>query len=248
MITRDKIIIGSTAIRYHFPDFNREPKDLDYVVRNTTGFNTTRGVEYLPNPILFKYEDGEYLSPDLLLTLKMSHLFWDINWDKHLFDVQFLLDKGCEYNPDVLNHLIEYWMKNNPTQRRSDLVMSKDDFFDNAINNDSKYDHDFLHTIINPKPTYKKVLRDGADVDVDENKWNMLSHEDKKNIIFEEVYIMAYERYRDFGFKRAYGRMLKKYLMLHAPRYVAIFGILNYKEIYKPEYNFVDKINNNLNK
>jgi len=242
-----KIIIGSTAIRHWFPDFNRDPKDLDYAVESTEGFKTSREIEYVPNPIIFKYEDGEYLKPDLLLTLKMSHLFWDINWEKHIFDVQFLLGKGCKYNPELFEELVAYWTVHHPNERRSKLDMTKEDFFNNAINSDAEHEHDYLHTLINPSPTYKKVLKDGADVDVDEEKWNELSHEDKKAIIYEEVYIMAYERYRKvLKFRSAYAKMLKKYLMLHAPRYVAMFGIMNHREIHKPEYDFVKKINESL--
>ena len=91
------LIIGSTAMRHHFPDFNRSPKDLDIAVEDSSSFTSTKGVEYLGNPILFKYvpEGQEYIDPNMLLSLKMSHLFFDINWAKHMWDVQFLLNKGC---------------------------------------------------------------------------------------------------------------------------------------------------------
>ena len=93
------LIIGSTAMKYHFPDFNREPKDIDIAVEQSDNLKSTREVEYLENPIIFKYipEGQEYIDPDMLLTLKMSHLFFNINWDKHMWDVQFLLKKGCKY-------------------------------------------------------------------------------------------------------------------------------------------------------
>lgn len=38
-----KVIIGSSSIKHYFPDFKREPKDLDYVV-DTDIKNTSPGV------------------------------------------------------------------------------------------------------------------------------------------------------------------------------------------------------------
>ena len=39
------LIIGSTAIKNYFPDFNRTPKDLDYAVEDSTEFRNANGVE-----------------------------------------------------------------------------------------------------------------------------------------------------------------------------------------------------------
>ena len=78
------ILVGSTAIKHHFPSFKREPKDIDYIV--AVPMPRQKGVEYLVNPVLCGYE-GEVLSPDLLYTLKASHLFLDIQWAKHEVNV-----------------------------------------------------------------------------------------------------------------------------------------------------------------
>ena len=88
------IIIGSTAIKHYFPDFPREPKDLDFAVMPGEKFEKKGGVEYLENSVIHKYQDQGYLKPELMISLKASHMFWDNNWDKHLFDIQFLLKKG----------------------------------------------------------------------------------------------------------------------------------------------------------
>ena len=53
-------------------------------------------IETLSNPILLQFcknnlfQISPYLNPDILYTLKMSHMFWDINWEKHMFDIHFL--------------------------------------------------------------------------------------------------------------------------------------------------------------
>jgi len=55
------IIIGSSAIKHHYPDFNREPKDIDVV---KTSLNEElplfdKRVEILTNPVLVKYFSHE---------------------------------------------------------------------------------------------------------------------------------------------------------------------------------------------
>lgn len=241
----NKIIIGSTAMKYHFSDFNRVPKDLDYAVLNSKEFKQSREIEYLENPILFKYTNEEYIPPNMLLTLKISHLFWDINWDKHLWDIQFLLKKGCIIQMDLFNDLLQYWKDTKEKVRRSDLMMSKEDFFSNAINYD-EHEHDHLHTLLNPIPMYTRILADGAEVELDESKFIKLSHEDKCAVVFEETAVMAYERYKKSNYNVAFIRMLKKCIMQHFPIYIAIFAIENYIELHKPKYNFIETITNGL--
>src|SRR6188768_1330935 len=102
------ILIGSHAIKHWFPDFKRIPKDIDYVVLKERK-NSIKGVEYLVNPILIEYYKEEIAEPNTLYTLKMSHIFWDINWSKHLYDLQFLKDKGCILDKELFYKLYEYW-------------------------------------------------------------------------------------------------------------------------------------------
>lgn len=49
------IIIGSVAIRYWYPDFNRLPKDIDYAVISSKQYKSTRSTEYQ----YFKVEQDE---------------------------------------------------------------------------------------------------------------------------------------------------------------------------------------------
>jgi hypothetical protein len=48
------ILIGSKAIKHHYPDFPRTPKDTDYAVGvDERGlYPYIKGMEFLPNPIL----------------------------------------------------------------------------------------------------------------------------------------------------------------------------------------------------
>ena len=92
------IIIGSTAIKFWYPDFKREPKDLDLILYEGEEIpkeflEKYNKIETLSNPILLQFcknnlfQISPYLNPDILYTLKMSHMFWDINWEKHMFDI-----------------------------------------------------------------------------------------------------------------------------------------------------------------
>lgn len=236
------ILIGSAAIKEYYEDFPRNPKDLDYAVPNPVT-NNQKGVEYLYNPVLFE-KNITKLSENQLLTLKASHLFWDINWDKHMFDCQFLIKKGHRIEKDLFYQLYEFWNKFHGKNKRSELDMTSDEFFNNAVT--CPYEHDWLHSLLKETPTYTKVLKDGAEVDVSEEKFNSLKFEEKCNLVREEIYVMAFERNFHNDYRHRYGRMLKKFIMNHAPLWEAIFIIENYLSLYKPEFNYLEFLNNKI--
>jgi len=234
------ILIGSSAIKHHYPDFKRIPKDHDYAVSTKT--KSTKSIEYLYNPIIGDKEG--IASPDLLYTLKISHVIgWDINWDKHMFDIQFLKNKGCKLDYDLFQKLYEFWNINNGFNNRSDLNMTSEEFFNNAL----KTPHDYYHTLLNPYPIYQKILKDGAQVDVCQDKFNKLSFDEKCDLVREEVMVMAYERYKNYHYMKAYIMMLKKFIISHAPIWEAIFIIENFITLHKPKFNYIETINKKLN-
>jgi hypothetical protein len=255
------LIIGSTALKHWYPYDNiREPKDIDFVTNDKNLKSQQSLVEFLYNPVLYEERfkkywheveiDGikkNYINPTGLLTLKISHLFWDINWKKHMWDVQFLLDKCITYDIELLNELIKFWDDYLPKIRRSNLIMNKKDFFTNAINYDEG-EHDFLHTLINSTPMYTKLLADGKEVELEESKFHSLKFKEKLNVVREEVYVMAYERFKDVHHVVAYRKMLDKFIMIHAPQYIALFAIENYKELLTPNINFIKQIEDGLQK
>lgn len=233
------ILIGSSAIKHFFPDFPREPKDVDYIGEG----KSTQGVEYLSNPI-FKDYPHDVMLPNDIYTLKASHLFWDINWNKHIFDIQWLKAKGCLINVPLFYRLYDHWNTIHSTNTRSDLKMTATDFFDNAVK--CPVDHDYLHTLISYIPTYTKVLKDGEEVEVSEEKFNLLSHEEKLSLVREEIYVMAYERLNNRHYASAYIWMIKKFIISHAPIWEAIFIIENYTELSKPQFNYVQQLNSKI--
>ena len=238
------MLIGSMAMRHWFPDFNRKPKDTDYAVSLDISSND-KNIEYLYNPVLdylYHCDENDVIFPEILLTLKMSHIFWNINFDKHMWDIQFLLDKGIKYDKELLLRLYDFWEKYLPQVRRSNLKMTSKDFFNNAIKSEIPHDdlHELLikHEYFNQKvPTYSLILKDGEEVEPDENKFNKLTYEQKFNLVIEEVCVMDYERYKELLFPQGYVTMLKKFLRDHAPMWEKLFIIENWKELIKPKFN-----------
>ena len=186
------LLIGSAAIKYWFPDFPRTPKDLDFIGSPSWDGQTiydhaldivdfTLRKEYHTNEVFRDYvTHNNIMRPNDLYTLKISHMFWDIKWEKHMFDIQFLKSKGCKLDRELFDKLYDYWNVVHGKNKRSDLKMSAKDFFDNAL---KEYNHDQLHELLTPVPMYKKVLKDGAEVEVDENKYNQLTYEEKLDIL-----------------------------------------------------------------
>jgi hypothetical protein len=240
-----KYLIGSQAIKNIFPDFSREPKDFDYLVQTKQPTLRQEGLieEYHVNQPLYNYISKNGINADVLFTLKVSHIFWDIFWSKHMFDIVFLKEHGAKLIKPLFYELYDYWNQIHGKNHRSDLSMTGDDFFDNAL---TKYDHDVLHTYITPTPTYFKVLKDGADVDVSEEKFNKLSFEEKISLTREEVYVMAFERLFNRDYRVAYNWMLKKFIMNHAPMWQALFIIENYRIIQKCPINYVEIIQEHM--
>jgi len=241
------IIIGSSAIKHHYPDFNREPKDIDVV---KTSLNEElplfdKRVEILTNPVLVKYFSHEqYLNPDALYTLKVSHLVgWTINWDKHMWDMNFLQSKGAKLDLQLVKEFYDYFCELHGQPHKSNLDMTADDFFDNAIT--YPLEHDRIHEILNPSPVYKKILVQDGLVTTSEAKWNDLSFQDKCDLIREETMVMAIERFSHLSYKQAYTRMLKKLIINHLPFYEGLFAVENYLHIHKPQFNFIQTINQN---
>lgn len=237
------MIIGSTALKFHFPDFPREPKDLDVI--GSTNLDTDLKVEILKNPILEAYYQGnmpEYIGVNEAYTLKCSHCLWELDngsWNKHLWDVQWLKEKGAKFIPDLFYKLFSYWETIHGKRKESDKSLNAEAFFNNAI--DFPVEHDILHDYLiehpyfqgQAKPTYSLILKEGAEVECSEEKFNQLTHKQKFNLVIEEIFVMMHENRfpPKMYWKRKYELMLKKFLISHAPLWEAIFIIQNHKQL-----------------
>lgn len=243
----NKIIIGSSAIKYWFPDFKRLPKDLDYIVKDSKKYKNSKGIEYLSNPIFFKKENSKfikngYITPDAIYVLKISHSLWSLDncsWERHMWDIQWLKEKGCKFIPELFYELFNYWEELHGKRKSSNLQMSAEDFFNNAI--DYPIPHDDIHKLLiqhpyfkgQEQPTYVKILKEGQEVDVCMDKFSNLTEEEKFNVVFEEVAVMSLENRfsKKMYWKAKYERMLKKFITSHAKIEESLWIIQNHKKL-----------------
>jgi len=235
------MLIGSRAMKHWFPDF-REPKDTDYFHDEPI-----EGAEVFWHPSFPKEWCGTLTdaSPDLLYTIKVSHAFWDLHgtWNKHMHDVLFLQSQGVRFRREDYDILYPVWKEKHGT-KRVNLNKTKEDFFGDAVVR--KYDHDSLHDSVayDDTPMYTRILKDGSDVLVDNSKFWAMSHEDKIRTIREEVYATALERWvipSDYTVspRAAYAKAMKKSITSLFKNEWALFIVLNYSELYKPDMNYV---------
>jgi hypothetical protein len=206
-------------------------------------------VEYLQNDVIFysqnKYVKNGYLLPNSLYTLYASHLICrEINWEKHMWRLQFLRNKGCILNTDLFYTLYKQWGEMFGKNKRSNLAMTAEEFFDNALK--FPVEHDELHKILIQHsyfegqlvPTYEFIIKDGAEVEVCEEKFNMLNYRQKCNLVYEEVMNMAIERWPNDDYRYSYSKMLKKFILGHCPLWEGIFILENYVTLHKAPFNF----------
>lgn len=237
-------LIGSAAIRFWYPDFPREPKDTDYLLNRPVPYSDPeKRVEFHDIPPLRRYLRHEVLPPSALYTLKVSHLFWDIKWDKHVYDVVFMRKKGTILLIDLFIELYAHWCRVHGTPFRDNLDQSKDDFFNNALKEQGL--HDELHKMMRNPPTYTKILV--GEVVTSQALFNELPTADKLSIIEEEACVMAYERLAGRYWRAAYTWQLKQLILRHLPFEQALYAIEHYYELRMPRTNYVDVIEEGLN-
>lgn len=245
------ILIGSKAIKVHFPDFPREPGDVDFATDEyifPTG-KTENGQrwEYYPIPPILeanRFSSSSLATRNQLYTLKVSHAFWNIHWDKTMFDIVWLQKNGCELDMKLFWKLYRHWTAQHGVMPRANLDMPVDEFFDNGIMDG--HAHDGYHFKIKNPPTYTKILIDPKGVAVSEDGFFELSHEDKLEIVREECYVMAYERGVRQGtkdYRDAYRDQLKAWILHHGPTVrMALWAIQNFDELRKPVINYKEVI------
>lgn len=193
------LVIGSTAIKHHFPDFGRESKDYDMFARPEEVDSSIDSFwdHRLSGTVL---DRTGYATPNELYTIKISHSFWEIpnspkgNWEKHLHDAMFLKSKGARLNMDLYRFLYQIWTDRYGS-KKMDLTKEADSFFKDAVHR--IYDHDSIHYSVayEPgKPLYERILKDGHSVDIDPQKMWGMPFEDQVKLFREEVYATALER------------------------------------------------------
>lgn len=211
------IIVGSQADSINSGKGVDVNKDIDVFIRKdghqhiaTLGAFKRMGYRIdssvLPNDVYDTLEarceprhvmDGIWIltpSEKAMVTLRASHLPWDIKWWKHAATV---ITKAPVTGID--DHLYsvfrKYWGETHEESPHLSLYGTKDEFFNDAV--EYVYDHDFLHELVadGDTPIYQTVLKDGHEVFVDWDKFLQLPYEKQIQMFREEVAVIACERF-----------------------------------------------------
>jgi hypothetical protein len=243
------LVVGSTALKFWFPENCREPKDLDvFTDENSANFQENAEI-FWDDQLLewFREDTYRHMTPDELYTLKVSHSFWELkngSWDKHIADIIFLQNHGAKLIPELHSLLYRIWERKHGKKVMS-LAQEEQEFFKDAV--PRIYDHDSIHYSVaySPgHPIYEEVLRDGATVDVDPKKMWGLAHDDLVMLFREEIYATALERlmipknYR-FSRGRAYKWALRRTITSLTKGRSARFIVENIQEFINPDMDYV---------
>jgi hypothetical protein len=208
-----------------FSDF-REPKDIDWVTNDITKLKKSIiGKEeyyFIPNT-----PDRE-MTADEIYTVKVSHAIYDINWKKTMSDIRFLQMKGCKLIPEFLTKLRIYWETVHGVQKRTDFEVKPGKFFDDRIKR--KLNHDDLHKMLNPTPTYLKMIVN--DLNPSPEKFYDLTEDERKEVLYEEAFVIAMERLGHLPTRAAYNNAQQNLVTRLHPVWLADFIIEHWNDYY----------------
>ena len=225
----NKILFGSTLIKKLFPDF-RTPNDIDWIVfdpdeskRTDTG-SCIEEFHYLPLA-----PRNREMNPDELYTLKVSHATRDIHWSKTMSDIRFFQMKQCKIIPSFLSELRDYWNTVHGPNKRT--TFTANDFFKDNVKR--KLEHDAVHKLLNPIPSYLKIVGSDNGVAPLESKFFGLSNDCERNeVAFEEAFVIGLERYLDLPERKAYHIAQRSLVTRLHPLWIADYIILNWNLVF----------------
>ena len=147
--------------------------------------------------LLELYEGCEYLPPEALYMLKMSHRYLrnSPHFYKTMQDIWAFRAAGFDTIAPGLKDIYDlrreetYWYKHPALKNQT-----KDQFFTDDV--PYTYDHDTVHlaVAVGDQPAYTKYLKDGSPVDCDRSKWDALREDERLAGVYEEACVLALER------------------------------------------------------
>lgn len=215
------LIYGSCAAKHWFPDF-RTPNDIDYIGKNAYWVDS---FQYLENN-----SHNQYVDPNYLYTIKVSHAAWDVWWDKTMHDIVFLKNKGCVLDKEFYSMLYKEW---EVVHRPKSVNFTKEnkEFFRGNIAR--KVDHDLLHEMLAfyDRPLHERIRKEPNSPICSEELFEALSFEDKVKCALEETHVIATERWVLNGMsslKHAKYKSLKTLITSASKGWFTLFLVLNF--------------------
>ena len=246
----DKVLIGSAAINYYDPSIlNRKSKDNDYLAMERSIISEL-GSDFINGEgILDKYDfKSDIASLDEIYTLKVSHSPWVItpnSWQKHLKDIKSLKENGAHIVQELHDICYAEWEKRKG-KKKVNLNQDKEEFFNGNVRR--IYDHDSIHASVafNDNPMYMRILVDGEEVKTSKQKFFSLTHNEKVQLVREEVMVLSLERdlipskrtINDSIIFSSYVSQLKLLITQYSKGYFPQWIIENYYDVLKPSHNY----------
>lgn len=254
------VIIGSHALSWARV-IDRIPKDIDvFCTEDSEELCKALGRDTIVVPEAIvkavpRQNNVPIATADAVYTIKLSHLPYDIKWDKHWADAQYLKKQGAVIVQPLYSLLIEHWHKKNGNKEFLSLKQPKSRFFDDHVT--YVYDHDYLHELMAypNTPKYLQCLKEGEDVLIDKEKFFLMSFEDQIKMFREEIGVIAYERWMvnpynkgKFTIPQAWSLSVKKTVTSLTKGWASRFIIENMEFFIKPSKEEMKHITETLNK
>lgn len=243
---REYVFIGSYAMRKHFENF-RNYSDVDIVCVERPKIHFENKIEYHDDPALLWLLNNcetEFATPNMLYTIKVSHSFWDIHWDKTMHDIKFLQQHNCKLIPEFYDILYASWEKKHK-EKKVNLNVKNEEFFNEHVARE--FNHDFLHNALayEDEPMFNKIKKDKSKAFISSKMFFELSFERQINTCREEIQVIALERelipsnFRT-PVRTAYRRALKALITHMTTGWFAKYLVENYKILYEIDRDFVN--------
>lgn len=225
----DRILIGSRAANYWWPKsvFDRDDSDWDfmsfYSMRNA--IRTPRQeYHYEPEFTIFAEKFLRYgyrsnqlgclvADPDLLYTLKVSHSFWDVHWQKTITHIRCMKKLGCAIIPELYDILYATWERVHG-KKQVNLNVPNEQFFTHYVKR--QVDHDALHELFKTGdvPKYKTLKKDPSKAMISRELFFAQPYEEQLNTVREEMCVLGAERYLMTGLTTSPGVAVRSALKL----------------------------------
>lgn len=236
--TQPWLIIGSVATYHWFPDA-REPKDLDILSETVVKQLPVLDTQWheVANKIITLNKDPVFADPDVLYTLKVSHAQWNINWEKTVFDIIFLKEKGCKLLPELHAELVTGW-ESVHGKKSVKMNESVEEFFKSYVKR--KFNHEKVHESVAyyGNPMHEKIRPNLDNVWCSSEMFFNLPKDMQYATGKEELLVTAIERF-NLTSKSTKTQCLvalqKAYKLLCTSMtkgWFALFLIENYKQIF----------------
>jgi hypothetical protein len=249
------LIVGSTALRHH--KVVARANDLDVWVGESEVYSFPDDflvdLKVMPAAImtLLGNNEGEDIiaTPEQILTIKCSHLGWDIFWWKHVQDVLRLKGLGYKVIPELYEALVAFWKKEHGSKDYLSLYQTKEEFFQDNVT--YIYDHDWLHELVAfpEAPVYTSCLKEGQQVAIDKEKFFAMPFDRQVKMFREEISVIAAERWLispkvsgKISWERAYQLALKKTCVSLTKNWATDFIVQNIEHFVVPEYSYFEHL------